>query len=339
MSDLPVKKMPNESKLLNLFVKLEKTMGQLQTRIDETLLKDRSRALIFDDQDELRQFYKTWKNEMLILEIEKISSDSKDIQATKKKQIKILENDLKRAEAQYFKLDLKMQHQKEKLACDVPWKSKMTKLIDENVNTVQHQQEVNDLVEDYNQKTYVDVRAKNQDLLIIISELKEKLAKQAKNMNTKFDKSATLEKPVCVTPLNKNKDLKAKKISKVEIKTERSKPVTSCSIAKSGQTQKTNVLNAKTVNAVLDGLNLVCVSCGKDVFQMSHDKCVTRYALSSNSRVKRVLFTSPVAAKFSKLSTTPVVVKSSFIVATPPKSTNKVSRASPLTPKSKKSNT
>ncbi|GJY98256.1 hypothetical protein Tco_0515166 [Tanacetum coccineum] len=54
MSDVPVKKMPNKSKLLNLFVKLDKTIGQLQIGIDETLLKDRSRALIFDDQDELR---------------------------------------------------------------------------------------------------------------------------------------------------------------------------------------------------------------------------------------------------------------------------------------------
>ncbi|GJS29319.1 hypothetical protein Tco_0489939 [Tanacetum coccineum] len=206
MSDLPMKNMPNESKLLNLFVKLEKTIGQLQTGIDETLLKDRSRTLIFDNQDELRQFYKTRvipmsitlrrcsneiiqkikeevknmfdifksmkkvgkqsqtdkifhneidrlletsltreirdcvllsvenkKNEMLILEIEKISSDSKDIQATIEKRIKILENDFKRAEAQYFKLDLKMQHQTEKMTCDVSWKSKMTKLIDENV--------------------------------------------------------------------------------------------------------------------------------------------------------------------------------------------------------------
>ncbi|GJV44510.1 integrase, catalytic region, zinc finger, CCHC-type containing protein [Tanacetum coccineum] len=59
MSDLLVKKMPNESKLLNLFEKLEKTIGQLQIGIDETLLKDRSRAIILDDQDELRQFYKT----------------------------------------------------------------------------------------------------------------------------------------------------------------------------------------------------------------------------------------------------------------------------------------
>ncbi|GJU91599.1 hypothetical protein Tco_1304022 [Tanacetum coccineum] len=58
ISDLPVKKMPNESKLLKLFVKLDKTIGELQTKTNQTLLKDRSRALIFDDQDELRQFYK-----------------------------------------------------------------------------------------------------------------------------------------------------------------------------------------------------------------------------------------------------------------------------------------
>ncbi|GKA88563.1 hypothetical protein Tco_0810327 [Tanacetum coccineum] len=69
---------------------------------------------------------------------------------------------------------------------------------------------------------------------------------------------------------------------------------------------KTNVLKAKTVNAVHDGLNLVCVSCGKDVFMISHDKCVARYALSSNSRVKIALFTSPVAAKSRKLEDTHV---------------------------------
>ncbi|GKD17393.1 hypothetical protein Tco_1206551 [Tanacetum coccineum] len=59
MLDLLVKKMPNESKLLKLFVKLDKSIGDLQTQIDQTLLKDITRALIFDDQDELRQFYKT----------------------------------------------------------------------------------------------------------------------------------------------------------------------------------------------------------------------------------------------------------------------------------------
>ncbi|GKA60594.1 hypothetical protein Tco_0760001 [Tanacetum coccineum] len=59
MSDLPVKKMPNESKLLKLFVKLDKSIGDFQTKIDQTLLKDKSRVLIFVDQDVLRQFYKS----------------------------------------------------------------------------------------------------------------------------------------------------------------------------------------------------------------------------------------------------------------------------------------
>ncbi|GJR58349.1 retrovirus-related pol polyprotein from transposon TNT 1-94 [Tanacetum coccineum] len=73
---------------------------------------------------------------------------------------------------------------------------------------------------------------------------------------------------------------------------------------------KTNVLKAKTVRAVNDGLNLICVSCGKGVFMISHDKCVARYTLSMNSRVKRALFTSPVAAKSSNLGATFVVAKS-----------------------------
>ncbi|GJS34522.1 retrovirus-related pol polyprotein from transposon TNT 1-94 [Tanacetum coccineum] len=72
-----------------------------------------------------------------------------------------------------------------------------------------------------------------------------------------------------------------------------------------------NVLKAKTVNVLHDGSNLVCVSWGKDVFMIYHDKFVARYALSLNSRVKRALFTSSVAAKSSKLGATPVVTKSS----------------------------
>ncbi|GKE43231.1 hypothetical protein Tco_1470515 [Tanacetum coccineum] len=107
---------------------------------------------------------------------------------------------------------------------------------------IQHQQEVNELVEHVHQKTYAygDVRVKNQDLLMTISNLKAKLAEQAKNMNTKFNKSATLEKLVCVTQLIKNKDLKATTVSKVEIKTDKSKPVTSHSTSKNEQSQKKN---------------------------------------------------------------------------------------------------
>ncbi|GJU45385.1 hypothetical protein Tco_0278003 [Tanacetum coccineum] len=71
-----------------------------------------------------------------------------------------------------------------------------------------------------------------------------KTTKKEKNVNTKFDKSMTLGKLLCVTPLNKNKDLKAKMVSKVEVKTDKSKSVTSCSTPKNEQGQKKNVNSA-----------------------------------------------------------------------------------------------
>ncbi|GKA02590.1 hypothetical protein Tco_0675371 [Tanacetum coccineum] len=250
------------------------------------------------------------KNEMLVLEKEKLSNESKDIQATMEQQIKILENDFKRAEAQYVNLDLKMQHQKEKMACDVSWKSKMTKLSDENTYA------------------YGDVRAKNQDLLMIISELKAKLAEQEKNVNTKFDKSRTLEKPVYVTPLNKNKDLKAKIVSKVEIKTDKSKPVSSLASSNSVSISESKDTNSK--KRVL--LNTKSKITSKDVKKsQSSFTSVANKNDTMNSNGKRALFTSPVAAKSSKLRATPVVAKSRFSVAPPPKATNMVSSASPLT--------
>nr|GEY08955.1 hypothetical protein [Tanacetum cinerariifolium] len=75
-----------------------------------------------------------------------------------------------------------------------------------------------------------------------------------------------------------------------------------------------NVLKAKTVNTVNDGLSIICVSCGKDVFMLSHEKCVARYALFLDSRVKRALFTSPVVAKSRHLGASTVVAKSSDAV-------------------------
>ncbi|GJR01199.1 retrovirus-related pol polyprotein from transposon TNT 1-94 [Tanacetum coccineum] len=85
-----------------------------------------------------------------------------------------------------------------------------------------------------------------------------------------------------------------------------------------------NVLKAKTVNAVKDGSNIVYVSCGNDVFMLSHEKCVARYALSIDSTVKRALFTSHVAAKSRNLGATYVVVNSRFSVAKTLTKTNKV---------------
>ncbi|GKF18073.1 hypothetical protein Tco_0062991, partial [Tanacetum coccineum] len=75
----------------------------------------------------------------------------------------------------------------------------------------------------------------------------------------------------------------------------------------------TSVLNTKSVTAVNDGSNIVCVSYGKDVFLLSHEKCVARYALSRNSNVKRALFTTPVVAKSKNLGATFVVALSNYM--------------------------
>nr|GEV71510.1 hypothetical protein [Tanacetum cinerariifolium] len=109
MSDLHEKKMPNESKLLKLFVELDKSISDLQTKTDKALLKDRREI-----KDCVLLYVKKHNNEILMLQKEKVSNDSKDIQATIEKRIKILENDFKRAEAQYVNLDLKMKHQNKK---------------------------------------------------------------------------------------------------------------------------------------------------------------------------------------------------------------------------------
>ncbi|GKD19797.1 hypothetical protein Tco_1208955 [Tanacetum coccineum] len=79
-----------------------------------------------------------------------------------------------------------------------------------------------------------------------------------------------------------------------------------------------SVLKTKTVNAVNDSSNIVYVFCGKDVFMLFHEKCVARYALSRDSRVKRALFTTPVAAKSKNLGATSIVAKSRLSVAKTP---------------------
>ncbi|GJX94356.1 hypothetical protein Tco_0348942 [Tanacetum coccineum] len=94
----------------------------------------------------------------------------------------------------------------------------------------QTQGEISELIEHVNQKTYAyaEVRAKNQDLLITISELKTKLknVKKGKSMNTKFDKTNVSNKLLCVTPLNKNIFQKKTVSPKTEEKHVLSKTVT-----------------------------------------------------------------------------------------------------------------
>ncbi|GJS11338.1 integrase, catalytic region, zinc finger, CCHC-type containing protein [Tanacetum coccineum] len=97
----------------------------------------------------------------------------------------------------------------------------------------------------------------------------------------------------------------------------------------------TSVLNTKTINGVNDDSNIVCVSCSKDVFLLSHEKYVARYALSRDSKVKRALFTTLITTKSNNLGATSVVLKSRLSVAKTPTATNKVSSVLPLSPDSR----
>ncbi|GJV05013.1 hypothetical protein Tco_1338582 [Tanacetum coccineum] len=58
-SDLPILKMPKESKFLKMFDTMVVAINSLRTRIDKTLLEDRERRWMSDSQNSLREFYKT----------------------------------------------------------------------------------------------------------------------------------------------------------------------------------------------------------------------------------------------------------------------------------------
>ncbi|GKB96118.1 hypothetical protein Tco_0982255 [Tanacetum coccineum] len=180
-------------KMLNIFESMEKQVAEKSPK-ETTLENEIDRLLEVSLTSEIRDCVllsiEKQKNELLKDEIEKSSNDSKDIQANLLKRIKILENDFKRSQAQSIDFKLKLQHQKEKMACDVSWKSKLLTLNDENVllktqvdsivqereniklefqklfNSIkatrsQNQKEVDELIENVNQKTYAyaDVHA------------------------------------------------------------------------------------------------------------------------------------------------------------------------------------
>ncbi|GJW86564.1 hypothetical protein Tco_0161904 [Tanacetum coccineum] len=141
-------------------------------------------------------------------------------------------------------------------------------------------------------------------------------------------KETNLEKRVLLNTNSKSTSMNVKKFSSSVSLVSNKRDTLNSTVCQSNA----SVLKEKTIKVVNDGSNLVCVSCGKDVFMISHEKCVARYALSADSRVKRALSTSPVAAKSSNLGATSVVAKSRFSVAKTPIATNKVSHASALTP-------
>nr|GEY57045.1 hypothetical protein [Tanacetum cinerariifolium] len=190
------------------------------------------------------------------------------------------------------------------------------------------------------------VVSKNQDLLITISELKNKLktVDKGKNVNTKFDKSESSRTLLCVTPLPKNIAIKAKKVSNFKVSADRSKPVTlhptptnEQGVESSNSVRRHKSKDTKSKNRVLKNTNTKSLT-AHDVFLLSHEKCVARYALSRNSSVTRALFTTLITAKSKNLRATSVVAKSRLSVAKTPTATNKVSSVL-LSPDSSQSRT
>ncbi|GKB34861.1 hypothetical protein Tco_0879803, partial [Tanacetum coccineum] len=92
------------------------------------------------------------------------------------------------------------------------------------VTRAQHQKEVDELIQYVNQKTYAygDVRAKNQDLLMTISELKSKSPSTLRNPGVIEHISLIHLRPssgkrVCVTPFNKHIADKAMNVSSTKV--------------------------------------------------------------------------------------------------------------------------
>ncbi|GJY39258.1 hypothetical protein Tco_0425622 [Tanacetum coccineum] len=138
-SNLPIPKMPNESKLfyktdvIPMYVSLSKSLKELKEEFIEEIDRLLEVSLTSEIQNCVLMSVEKQKNQMLNAELERSSNDSKDIQANLLKRTKVLENDFKRSQAQIIYFELKLQYQKEKMACEVSWKSKLSTMNDENV--------------------------------------------------------------------------------------------------------------------------------------------------------------------------------------------------------------
>ncbi|GJS50933.1 hypothetical protein Tco_0624295 [Tanacetum coccineum] len=311
-----------------MFDKIGVAINDLQTRIDNTLLEDRQRRWMSDSQNSLREFYKTDVIPMS-------NSLSKNLKELKDELIKEVQEMLNTFDSMEQKVDGKsskeniLQKDIERIL-EVSLTSEIRDCVLLSAIRTQHQKEVDELIEHVNQKTYAyaDVCAQNQDLLMIISELKDKLRTidKGKNVNTKFDKSEASGTLLCVTPLPKNIAIKAKKVSNSKVNADRSKPVTSHptptneqGVESSNSVRRQKSKDTKSKNRVLKNTNAKILNA---LFQkMSRSVSIDS---NKNSSVKRALFTTPVAAKSENLGTTFVVEKSRLGVANIPKATNKV---------------
>ncbi|GKC50609.1 hypothetical protein Tco_1073354 [Tanacetum coccineum] len=322
-SDLPIPKIPKESKLLIMFDTLGMAINGLRTRIDITLLKDRQRRWMSDSQNSLKEFYKT---DVILMSV----SLSKNLKELKEEFI----------EETYAYADVRAQNQYLLIT--------ISKLKNK-LKTVDKGKHVN---------TKFD-KSETSGTLLCVTPSPKKIAFKAKKVsNSKVN--SDMSKPVTSHPTLKNeqgqkqnKNVLARgmyRITKTETQTSDAKsnihvsnstdvessnsvrrPKSKDTTSKNRVLKNTNAKSSTThVRKMSRSFEYVCVSCGKDVFLLSHEKCVARYALSINSSVKRALFTTPIEAKSKNLGATSIVAKSRLSVAKTPTTINKSKTAQSL---------
>ncbi|GJZ33460.1 hypothetical protein Tco_0578896 [Tanacetum coccineum] len=339
-SDLPIPKMPKESKLLKMFDTLGVAINGLRTRIDNTLLEDRQRRWLSDCQNSLRVFYKT---DVILMSV----SLSKSLEELKEEFIKEVQEVLNIFESMERKVHGKsskeniLQNEIDRLlevsltseiqnCVLISVKNRKMSCQKLNLRKVQVTPKISKPIFSRESKFFKMILSdrKLKDLLMTISKLKNKLktVDKGKNVNTKFDKSETSGTLLCITPLPKHIATKAKKVSNSKVNLDRSKQVTSHPQSKNEQgvessnsVRRPTSKDTKSKNRVLKNTN--------DKSSTTH--CVAHYALSGNASVKRALFTTPIAEKSKTLRATSVVAKSRLSIAKTPTATNKEDTAYP----------
>nr|GEZ03188.1 integrase, catalytic region, zinc finger, CCHC-type, peptidase aspartic, catalytic [Tanacetum cinerariifolium] len=172
------------------------------------------------------------------------------------------------------------------------------------------QKEINELIESFNQKMYAygDVRSQNQDILITISELKAKLKDDEKGLKV----VNSVKRPSTRSSSSKNSVLSNTKIHSevVEVYVKKNKKTSVTSQMNVVKTKK-HVENVDTKNALKVNVDVLCVSYDKNMLTPCHDKCLAKYKLFVDFKVRLALFTTPRNTKSKSANTTPVVAKTS----------------------------
>ncbi|GJU17592.1 hypothetical protein Tco_1145558 [Tanacetum coccineum] len=153
------------------------------------------------------------------------------------------------------------------------------------------------------------VRAKNQDLLITISELKTKLKNVEKGAASSVRRPLNGDSPFMNSLLSNTK----KSSEKVEVSVRTNKKT---NVASKNVVSNKKIVTDVDVKNALKAKDVLCVSCAKNVLIPCLDKCLVNYKLNVHSKVRRALFTTPRTAKSTFVDTTPVVSKTRFSVKT-----------------------